>query len=479
MRLCLVLFAALFYLAVADYGREEKDIGPPQPQKQNALEKRDDDGSIHADDASLERLNKEREELAGRLKRMDSLKARLKIKNQRLKHVQALRGTLKVATQRKEKGVEEEHLVAEGYRISLKKKNATWDEKEHIADERRAIQTNIEKVGKEQQKFDQELANIESKRKATETSEQELKAQHKQLIIQINALMHKFKDDGFQIWLQRNLEKLPPVAHQTVIKMTEALDPVLGGVKGVADINEHITRDTTDVITQLLPTVKANPFYTGLIFYIILLFPIVVVTWLVMKIRARLSMLTIEHYLIAINMYFGILSLVCTVMTLVGKTDILIIFRHRSQHLAETFMILHGFLFVIHLILHGITAYMSGSRRDYAQYVVVACIGLHFFMNAYKRTILNQDANVGAPAYIIYAVSFMYILYDRGVHILEAAVKDSKARISDFQTYPSISLQKLPISHPQSEGRDSTVYFAGLPVYNAPAQMSLEDAKNI
>ncbi|PXF45880.1 hypothetical protein BWQ96_04315 [Gracilariopsis chorda] len=477
--LVFLLLSALLGFALANYGRVEKDVGPPEEFSNLDSEKLVDDADIPADDEALENVEKESQELAEKLKEMEQLRSRIKSKNELLKRVQSLRTKLNDTVKLEEEAKEQEEKVEESVTKSMKKNNETYDEKEHIADQRRKIEQRTQKVVEEEKKFEVELARVEEERKRKEADEKELQLEQERLVKEVNALVSQFKDHGMHTWLEQNVKRFPPVIRETILKSSAVLNPVLDGVEGVAEINEQLTNETTEAITQYLPAIKNSPFYTGLIFYIILLCPLVAVIWLVMKVRARLSLMTIEHYLIAINMYFGILSLACAVMTMLGKTDILIVFRHRAQRLAESFMILHGFLFILHLVLHGITAYVSGSRKDFAQYIGISFVGLHFFTNAYKRTILDQDPNIGAPAYIVYATFFLYTLYDRGVHILEAAVKDDKANAAAFRTYAGSSSQNLPVTTASKEKRDTTVYFAGLPVFNGPAQMSLDDAKNI
>ncbi|CAN8062357.1 unnamed protein product [Agarophyton chilense] len=474
-----LLLSAFLGAALADYGREEHDLGPPEEDFALDPEVIGDDASIPADDEALASVEKESNDLAAKLKEMELLKSRIKTKNELLKRVQNLRSTLDNTEKLEQEVKEEESKVEESLNLAVKKKNDTFDEKEHIAVERRDIERRTEEAHEEEKKYAAELLHVEENRKKKEAEEKELEDEHKRLMEEIQVIVERFRENGFHAWLEQNVKDFPPVIRETILKSTSVLYPVFDGIEDAAELNEHLTAETTEAITQYLPAIKSSPFYTGLIFYVILLFPIVAVMWLVSKVRARLSMLTIEHYLIAMNMYFGILSLACAFMTLIGKTDILIVFRHRSQRVAEAFMILHGFLFIVHLALHGITAYVSGSRKDFAQYIGISCVGLHFFLNAYKRTILDQDPNIGAPAYAVYAAFFLYTLYDRGLHILEAAVNEKKNNAAAFRTFPGSSSQSLPIAtNPTGKG-DTTVYFAGLPVFNGPGHASLDDAKNI
>ncbi|CDF40512.1 unnamed protein product [Chondrus crispus] len=476
-RVPLLLFCVLLLLSTlarANYGHENKELSPDAKQ----VPLREDDAAVRADDEAFHKVETEKEALTRKLNEIQSLQTRMFSKAELLKRVTALKSRISVKVREEGRVKEEETKAVESLRLAEQKKNATFDEKEHIAEERRNIEKLLVDLKAEGENFDTAFSKMDADRKKADARERELEMERERLMKKVEGLVTKFQDSGFHTWLERNVDILHPIIKETILKTTNAFEPVWRGVDEAAELNEQLTNETTEAINQYLPAIKNSPFYSGLIFYVILLCPTVVAAWLVMKVRQRLSLMTVEHYLIAINLYFGLLSVVCVVMTVLSRTDILIVFRHRSQHMAESFMILHGFLFVCHLVLHGMTAYVSGALKDFAQYICMSCVGLHFFMNAYKRTILNQDPHIGAPAYVIYSVIFLYTLYDRGSYIIEAAVKDRKADTSAFATYPD---QSYTHQNPSSskEGRDNPVYFAGLPIFSSSTQSAMNDAKTI
>lgn len=479
-RHCTVFLLLLFLssFVFAHYGADEHDLGPELPKIIPAPDSIHNDSSIPADDEAVEQVESDRQHLVRKLREIEDLQLRITSKHDLLKRVQNLRHTVDEKVEHEKQVKEEEEHVQQNLQQAVQKKHDADQEREAIAEQRKRVEQLLERIHEEKSNFDQEYAKTDTERKKADADVRELTSERERLLAQVEALAGRFKEDGFHNWLERHVHTLPLLMKETILKTSNFVDPIIERVETAAELNEQITNETTEAITRYLPAIKNSPFYTGLIFYVILLIPLVCATWLVLKIRTRLSMLTVEHYLIAINLYFGILSVACAAMTVLGSTDILIIFRHRSQRMAETFMILHGFLFLVHLVLHGMTAYVSGAKKDFAQYICMSCVGLHFFVNAYKRTIFDQDPNIGAPAYIIYSTIFLYTLYDRGVYILEAAVKDRKADTSAFGTYPSDQPYKLPTTSSNGQG-DRTVYFAGLPVFNAPSQSALDDAKTI
>lgn len=441
-----------------------------------------DDQSVPVDDDSMKKLLSERDQLAKKLSEMDTLRKRMAHKHELLKRVLDLKARLEESGDEEKKLREEESRMEESVKSAALKRDANADERDSIARERFKVEKLLEELRSEKESSEIEYEKVTKERAYVDAQEKELVEQKDKLETSVKELVQQFQQDGFHTWLKSNLDTLPPIFRETILKTSVALDPVIQGVEGASELNERLTHETTEAITRYLPMIRESPFYTGLIFYVILLFPTVAAFWLVMKVRTRLSLLTVEHYLIAINLYFGAMSTVCTIMTLLSGTDILVVFHHRARHIAETFMLFHGLLFIIHLVLHGVTAYVSGSRKDFAQYICISCIGLHFFLHAYKRAILDLDPNVGTTAYVIYAFIFWYMLYDRGVHIVQAVVRGHRTGLSAFGTFPTDDDMKADLPRPEprdNSRRDTTVYFAGLPVFNGPSKSALSDAKTI
>lgn len=440
-----------------------------------------DDKTVPVDDESMKKLLSERDNLAKKLSEMDTLRKRMAHKHELLRRVLDLKTRLEQSGDEEKRLREEESRMEESVKSAVMKRNANADERDSIARERHKVEKLLEELQSEKESSEIEYEKVTKERAYVDAQEKDLLEQKDKLEASVKELVEQFQQDGFHTWLKSNLDTLPPIFRETILKTSVALDPVIQGVEGASELNERLTSETTEAITRYLPMIRESPFYTGLIFYIILLFPTVAAFWLVARVRARLSLLTIEHYLITINLYFGAMSTVCTIMTLVSGTDILVVFRHRSRHIAESFMLFHGLLFIIHLVLHGMTAYVSGSRKDFAQYICISCVGLHFFLHAYKRAILDLDPNVGTTAYVIYAFIFWYMLYDRGVHIFQALASGRRTGVSAFGTFPNEDDLKAdtPFSEPRDPRRDTTVYFAGLPVFNGPSKSALSDAKTI
>lgn len=464
------------------------------PEEENEIS---DDEGVKADENSIEKVNNEREELAKKLHVLEVLQERMSLKNKLLTRVRSLQYEVNSSADDTSVVRDEKLKAEENLHLAVARKNATNDERETTAREKEELEKLLDELKSEKKSFEDEYTKLSVDKQKKEEMEKDLKKKRAELTAALELLVRKFRHQGFHRLLEVYMEGMPPIVRETVLKTGNSLDPI-HGIEEVSNLTDQLT-------STFFPSMKQNQFYLGLIFYIFLLFPMVTALWLMMKIRQRLSLLTVEHYLIAINLYFGVMSSVCAIMTIIGGTDVLAVFRQESK-VAEGFMLLHGFLFVVHLVLHGVTAYVSGSRKDFIQYLGMSCIALHFFTHAYKRTILNRDPNVGAPAYVVYAAVFLYVLYDRGVHIIEAAVRGRKAGLSAFGTFPTelenqngtsaiggkghgsrangvaMSTSAVPaigIGGVGQKRSDTTVYFAGLPVFNGPSQSSLSDPKTI
>lgn len=454
-----------------------REAAPGAPQD---LVAGDDDSRLVADDEQITRMDMQRIELEKRLGEVAATEEKMKKKLDLLNKVRKLQSELSSIEHDVEGGKDVLDRQNDDIEERRKKLKLIEEERVAIAEERKKREAKIEGLKKLAPKYESEMTSLKQKSNEIDEERRKLETQNADLEKQHQKLAAEFKNRGFELLLEANVENFPAVVKATIVKGSHAFAPLFGGLEDVAEFNTKLTESVTDRITEYIPGVSKSPFYTGVLFYILLLCPMVAATWLVLKIRARLSMLTVAHYVVAINLYFSMMSVLCFFMSAIGRTDILIVFLHRSHALADTFMILHGLLFVIHLVLHGLTAYVSGATKDFVQYIAMSCVGLHFFTHAYKRSILNQDPNIGPPAYFLYAVVFLYTLYDRGLHIVEAAISDRKAAAYTAFASPSYRLDSNgTYTRAGPRGVDRTIYFAGLPMFSSDSNKNLADAKTI
>ncbi len=432
-----------------------------------------DDNTLRADDNALLSLDNRMRNLDHEAQEMRKRRDAITHKLDMIRRVQRARSLLAIRKIEVIDAIKELESQKQSRESAKERLRATDAEKEDIAARRRAIEAGIRSEKEKAMTVKQRSELLASLQRDTEQQQKWMEKERDDAIAKLKALGQDFREKGFEQWITYNSESLPKIVKGTILKLT----PIAGGLESVADANNRLTEQVTARLHHLLPTIRQSPFYEGILFYFLLLCPTVVAAWLILKVHARLSQLSVAHYVVAINLYFGTMSVLCLFMSLLSHSDILIVFRHRSPSTLEAFMLLHALLFVLHLALHAVIAYVSKSSKDFGQLVSIFCVGLHFFVHAYKRTILNQDPNIGAPAYFLYAVIFLYTLYDRGITIIEAAVNDDKTvSRASFATYAPPGTGPIAQRCPESK---KMVYFAGLPVFSSPHSGPVDDAKSI
>lgn len=356
----------------------------------------------------------------------------------------------------------------------LEKKESTYLEKESIAARRRETEGLIKSMKVNAMTATERTEALAKIQKNIAEQEKLMERKREESLIELKALGKEFKDKGFEKWIKYNAESLPVLVKGSIEKATEAFAPIADKLESVADANTKLTNEVSTRLHHIMPKIKESPFYEGILFYVMLLCPTVLATWLVLKIHARLSQLTIAHHVVAVNLYFATMSVLCLFMSLLSRNDILIVFRHRSQPAFEAFTLLHALLFVLHLALHAVVAYVTKSSKDLLQLISMFCVGLHFFFHAYKRTIFNQDPNIGSPAYFLYSIIFCYTLYDRGLTIVDAALNDSlKPNGRSIDAFTPVTTNAL--SDTRVPTNKKTVYFAGLPVFESNSALGEQD----
>lgn len=292
----------------------------------------------------------------------------------------------------------------------------------NIAEERKAIENDI--VGSKNQlgQLQKALKEEEERKSNLDNDALRLAKEKEALVRKAQALAENFKMHGFETWMESNVNMFPDVVRATLFKTGNILEPLVEAVEEAAEVNERLTEEVAQQITQYIPLIRKSPFYSGILFYVILLFPLVLSVALVLRVNSRLFSVSVNHYIIVGNLYFGAMSVVCFFMSILSGTDILIVFQHRSSSTAETFMVVNAFLYLVHLFLHGLDSYTSKSKKTLGQLVCALSIGMHFYSHAYKRAILHQDPHIGAFAYFLYSGLFLYTLYDRGVDLIETQI---------------------------------------------------------
>lgn len=245
---------------------------------------------------------------------------------------------------------------------------------------------------------------------------QELTEQYVKLVVQ-------FKDRGMTNWVEMQAQQLPPLIRGTLIKTTHALGPLFEGFEEASELNARVVDEVKERVQTYLPLVRSSPFYGGILFYIIILFPMVLFVSAAMKLNSRLKTMTISHYLVLSNLYFGVLSLLCLFMSYLSGADVLLVFHHRNESLEGTFVVLHGLFYLLHLGLHFLSALTRRDGREVAQFLSMFIVGTHYFLHVYARAVLNEDPVMDLRAYVLYAAIFLFTLYVRCTMLLPAKRK--------------------------------------------------------
>lgn len=209
----------------------------------------------------------------------------------------------------------------------------------------------------------------------------------------------------------------------TLIKTTHAFGPLFEGFEEASNLNARVVEEVKERVQTYMPLIRSSPFYGGILFYIIILFPMVLFVSAAMKLNSHLKTMTISHYLVLSNLYFGVLSLLCLFMSYLSGADVLLVFHHRNESLEGTFVVLHGLFYLLHLSLHFLSALTRRDGREVAQFLSMFIVGTHYFLHVYARAVLNEDPVMDLRAYVLYAAIFIFTLYVRCTMLLPAKRK--------------------------------------------------------
>lgn len=281
----------------------------------------------------------------------------------------------------------------------------------------------LEALRKELPQYHKRLGQLKEVALENGQMAQQLEHNITELTEQYVKLVVQFKDRGMTNWVEMQAQQLPPLIRGTLIKTTHALGPLFEGFEEASELNARVVDEVKERVQTYLPLVRSSPFYGGILFYIIILFPMVLFVSAAMKLNSHLKTMTISHYLVLSNLYFGVLSLLCLFMSYLSGADVLLVFHHRNESLEGTFVVLHGLFYLLHLGLHFLSALTRRDGREVAQFLSMFIVGTHYFLHVYARAVLNEDPVMDLRAYVLYAAIFLFTLYVRCTMLLPAKRK--------------------------------------------------------
>ena len=293
-------------------------------------------------------------------------------------------------------------------------------------------------------------------------------------------LADALRERGLEHWVENSVKDTvgPFVSDALVQGTASVVEPVLDGIETLALVNGHLSDTMKHTLRHRVPIVE-KPFYAGFVTYVVLLAPTVMVASLVLKVKRGISRLSLRHVVILGNLYFLLLSAGCFVATLLGAVDVLFTFRHYNLRFFDFAMVIHGFLYVSHVLSHVRLLWLTRERGGIIHVLLLCIVGLHFFVHSYRHAMHHEDPHVDKEAYLFYTGIFLFVLYESTLKLLrqQRNCKDMKLNNTSISTavtrlereVAARAATVLPMMGSSTMESSTRISFLNRPVNQSPA----------
>lgn len=233
------------------------------------------------------------------------------------------------------------------------------------------------------------------------------------LLQYLNKLDDDLREKGLERWVGGAVKgTLNPLVADALVQSTASIvEPVLESLERFAQVEGKWENVMKGRLRTRVPLVD-RPFYSGFVTYAVLLCPLVLVLSVVSRVRRSLAKIGVIHILVLANFYFMVLCAGCFCATVVGKVDVLFTLRTMNRRVFDAVMLLHGAMFLPHVVLHAIVAIRARSLPAVSRVAALTVIGLHYFVHMWRHAVRHEDPHVDRYAYLLYTAVFGFLFYE-------------------------------------------------------------------
>lgn len=227
-------------------------------------------------------------------------------------------------------------------------------------------------------------------------------------------IMDKIQNLNMEDIVERHVRALPDAMAGALRKSAAALTPFFDYLVIAADTNNRLVDHVGAEIDRYTHVnISSSPFLSGILFYCVLLIPLLTLFSFVRRLFDTSSKLTASHYIVLGNAYFLIMCVLNAIIAQFTEEDPMAIFFHKYE---RSFIIANLFLatyYVWHIAMLSLQAALSFDRRNFSQLVATLAVGVHYFIFTWRNIFTDKPPYMFTFNYLIYATIFIFILHER------------------------------------------------------------------
>lgn len=318
----------------------------------------------------------------------------------------------------------EELKADDDLKFSQSRGKTLQEESKLLSEHNTETETELQSLNQQLPSVQDNLTLLEKQLSEFDEQRQKLQNEENDLITNLQSIVSRFQDDELLAWLEANTKDLSPVLRATILRMYKflptALEPVKDGIDSASELDSMLSRQVG---------VESSFIMGGTVFQILLLTPTVLAIWVILKIKARLAMITVDHCILAFAFYFCGVTTTCFGVSLVARMDALVLFHRHFGAVADTIIIGHVFLFLMHFVLQALRTFATKTPDNLVVLLGIFTVGKTFFSHGYGRVILGHEPDIGLPGYLVYlSMYILMIVYNRYGSLVMEEIRSRRSK---------------------------------------------------
>lgn len=229
-----------------------------------------------------------------------------------------------------------------------------------------------------------------------------------------NVIMDKIQHLGMEDLIERHARGLPEAMAGAIRKSAAAMIPFFDYLMIAADTNNRLVDHVSAEIDKYTHVnISKSPFMSGILFYCVMLIPLLTFISFVRRVFDSSSKLTVSHYIILGNFYFVIMCLVNLIAAFILKDDPMTVLFQKFERTFIIGNLILSIYYAWHVVMLGLQAAYTLETPDISQFTATISVGIHYFLFAWRRVFTDNAPMMYSFNYLVYGTIFCFILYER------------------------------------------------------------------
>ncbi|KAA8497689.1 hypothetical protein FVE85_5274 [Porphyridium purpureum] len=297
--------------------------------------------------------------------------------------------------------------------------------REAFQKEQDTLAQQLQKIKQENEKLDGvrggNAAEIRNKYIALVSRKYELQVKRRDMILEEQKLLTQhaklekvLKTASVDKYVTAHSEGLPPSIRSALLSSAEAIVPFFDTLSFAVSANDQLVDQVSAELSRVTRiNVRGLPFAGGILFYLLVLIPVITATRLGLSILRSSRKLSVSHYILFGDVYFFLLATVFAAFQSLGWIHVSSLLT--GQHRGRVLFMLFGLItyFFCHLWMLTLQSIVSRTRDNVSQLVATLAVGTHFTIFILQKALTRQAVDVRTSSLYVYATMFLLMAADR------------------------------------------------------------------